>query len=332
MKVPTGRLEQSEVRGAADRSSVTYCKRLLFACFALAVFHFPTLACAQFTDPRKYENTSVGTNQLELSYSYVHANASIDTSLIITGARFRLNQGTITYTRYFGVLHRLMWVEAGIPVAGLGGSISGTNIHGSTTGAGDSSYALAMLLKGGPALTAAQFERYKPTTTLGVSLTITAPTGLYQPRKILNLGSERWYFKPEIALSHPFGSEQKWDFDAYANVYLYTDNTSYHGSEILRQQPLPGVEGHISHSFSNSLWASLDTRYSFRGTTFVSGVPQNNAQQNFILGSEMNISFNARNSLVFEFAKALVHNNGPALVGLSVKYDYTWARSTGKSR
>jgi hypothetical protein len=307
-------------------------KRLPFTCLALAALYFPNQACAQFNDPRAYENTPVGTNQLELGYAYVHANASIDTSLIITGAQFNLNQGTIDYTRYFGLLHRLMWVEAGVPVAGLGGSVSGTNIHGSVTGVGDSSYSLAMLLKGGPALSVAQFEHYEPTTTLGASLTITAPTGLYNPNKILNLGSDRWSFKPEIALSHPFGPEQKWVFDCYGSVYFYTDNTTYHGKELLRQEPLPGVEGHISYSFNDSIWASLDTRYSFRGTTVVDGVPQNNAQQNFILGSEVNVSLNARNSLVFEFAKALVHNNGQALTGFSVRYDYTWVRSTGRSR
>ena len=301
--------------------------RLLFACFALAVLHVPNPACAQFTDPRTYENTPVGTNQLELSYAYVHANTSIDTSLVITGAQFNVNQGIIDYTRYFGCLHRLMWVEAGVPLAGLNGSISGTNIQGSVTGAGDTSYQLAMLLKGGPALSVTQFETYKPTTTLGISLTITAPTGLYRPNKILNLGSDRWSFKPEIALSHPFGPEQKWVLEAYANAYFYTDNTSYHGKEILRQEPLPGLEGHISYSFNDSLWASLDTRYSFRGPTYVDTVNQNNAQQNFILGSEVNVSLNPRNSLVFEFAKALVHNNGPAVVGFSVKYDYTWAKA-----
>ena len=302
-------------------------KRLLSVCFALAVLHVSNQACAQFTDARTYDNTPAGTNQLELDYAYVHANASIDTSLIITGAKFNLNQGTADYTRYFGLLHRLMWVEAGVPIAGLGGSITGTNIHGSTTGAGDSNYALAMLLKGGPALSVAQFKDYKPTTTLGVSLTITAPTGLYHANKILNLGSDRWSFKPEIALSHPFGPEQKWEFDAYANAYFYTDNTSYHGREILRQEPLPGVEGHISYSFNDRLWASVDTRYSFRGTTLLNGVTQNNAQQNFILGSEMNISLNPRNSLAFEFAKALVHQNGPAFVGFSVKYDHTWGKA-----
>jgi len=301
-------------------------KRLFLACLALAVLHVPHRAWAQFNDAHSYDNTPVGTNQVELAYSYVHANASLDTALIIPGAKLDLNQGMISYARYFGLFHRLMWVEAGVPVAGLTGSISGTRIQGSTTGAGDSSYQAAMLLKGGPALTVEQFENYKPTTILGVSFTITTPTGLYRANKILNLGAERWAFKPEFALSHPFGAEQKWQFEAYANVYFYTDNTSYHGREILRQEPLPGFEGHITYSFNNSLWASVDTRYSFRGTTFVNGVGQNNAQQNFVLGTEMNVSINARNSLLFEFAKPLVHQNGPVLVGFTVKYDYTWGK------
>ena len=47
----------------------------------------------------------------------------------------------------------------------------------------------------------------------------------------------------------------------------------------------------------------------------------------FVLGgpvfeSKMNASLKHRNTPVFEFAKALVHQNGPALVGCSVKYDY----------
>ena len=296
----------------------------LFACFALTLLVVPDRAYTQFTDPRTYPNAPVGMNQLELGYAYAHANASVDTSLIVTGAKVNLHQGTIDYTRYFGFLHRLAWVEAVVPIAGLEGSVTGTNIQGSTSGAGDSSCTVAMLLKGGPALTADQFKDYEQTTTLGASLAIAVPTGLYHSDKILNLGSDRWSFKPELGLSHPFGYEQKWALDAHANVYFYTDNSSYRGREILRQHSLPGVEGHISYLFNDTLWASVDTRYSFRGTTFLNGVNQSNAQQNFILGSEVNVSLNSRNSVIFEFAKAAVHENGPALTGFSLKYDYTF--------
>jgi hypothetical protein len=304
-------------------------RRRLFVWFALAILFGPGRARAQFTDARNYENSPTGVNQLELSYAYVHANASIDTSLVIAGAGLDLNQGTLNYTRYFGLFHRLMWVEEGIPVAGLSGSIAGTTIQGSTAGVADSSFGFAALLRGGPALSEAEFEHYKPTTTVGVSLSVVAPTGSYRADQILNLGADRWSFKPEIALSHPFGPEQKWQVDAYANAYFYTDNTTFHGKEILRQQPLPGFEGHISYSLNDSLWVSFDTRYSFRGTTFVDGVDQNNAQQNVILGSEINVSINSKSSVLFEFAKAAVHQNGPEFTGFAVKYDYTWSRAAG---
>jgi hypothetical protein len=295
-------------------------------CFALVIFHFPGQLYGQFTDPRTYDNTPVGANQLELVYSYAHANASIDTSLVVARAEVNLNQGTTYFTRYFTFFRRLAWAQAGVPLAGLDGSVSATNIHLSSTGTGDSGYQFAMLLKGGPALSAAKFASYKPATTIGTSLTITAPTGLYHADRLLNLGSNRWSFKPEFAISHPFGARKKWEFDGYANAYFYTDNTAYHGTEILRQQPLPGLEGHISYSFTSSLWASLDTRYSFGGDTFVNGVNQNNPQQNFILGSEINLYLNSQNSLVFEFAKALAHQNGPTATGFAVKYLLSWEK------
>jgi Putative MetA-pathway of phenol degradation len=301
-------------------------KRLRFVWFALAILRFPDQVYAQFAEAHHYDNAPVGVNQLELAYAYAHSDASIDTSLVVAGAKFNLNQGTFTYTRYFAFLHRAAWVEASVPLADLSGSISGTNVQGSITGSGDSSYAVTALLKGGPALRADQFADYQPTTTVGMSLNITAPTGQYNSNKLLNLGSDRWSFKPEIAVSHPFGSEQKWQCDVYAHAYFFTDNTSYKGREILRQEPLPGLEGHVSYFFVHNAWASIDTLYSFRGATVINGVSQNDAQKNFTLGSEVNVSLNSRNSLVFQFAEALVHQNGPAVTGFAVKYSYSWGK------
>jgi hypothetical protein len=298
-------------------------KRPVILCVALAAH---TCIYAQFTDPRNYQNTPVGINQLELAYAYVRSNTSIDTSFIVSGAKFNLNQGLIDYTRYFALLHRLAWAQATIPIANLSGSITSADITGSTTATGDSAYTAGLLFKGGPALTPKQFANAETTTSIGLSLSTTAPTGQYDPNKLLNLGSDRWSFKPELAISKPFGPDQRWVFDAYANTYLYTNNDRYRGVEVLRQRALLGLEGHISYTFNNALWASLDTRYSFLGTTNVSGVNQNNSQQNFIVGSELVVSPNSRNSFTFEFAKAAIHKNGPALTGFAMKYDYTWGK------
>jgi hypothetical protein len=70
----------------------------------------------------------------------------------------------------------------------------------------------------------------------------------------------------------------------------------------------------------------LRSRYAFRGGTSVDGVAQDDAQRNFILGTELSASIDSRNSLLFVFAKALVYENAPAAVGVSVKYDFVWGK------
>ncbi|WP_052201136.1 transporter [Terriglobus sp. TAA 43] len=293
---------------------------------ALALAHSHNLVFAQFSDPRTYTNSPVDLNQIELMYAYVRSDASIDPSIIVGNAKFNLNQGVIAYTRYFGVRHRLTWIQPSIPIASASGSIAGTTISGDVNGAGDTSYQIGTLLKGGPALTASEFETYKPKTSIGASFTFTAPTGQYDHNRLLNLGSDRWSFKPEVGLSHPFGPEQKWVIDAYVNSYFFSDNTMYRGAEVLKQMPLPGVEAHLSYSLNNSVWASLDIRYSFRGDTLINGVNQDNVQRNFIVGSQLNASINARSTLIFVYAHALVHDNGPNISGFAVRYDYVWGK------
>jgi hypothetical protein len=111
---PTGHAQYSTVMS----------ERSLFASLLLSVLCFSGQTRAQFTDAHTYDNTPMGINQIELSYAYLHANASIDNSLVIAGAKLNLYQGTFSYTRYFGLANRLMWVNAGVPVAGLSGEVT----------------------------------------------------------------------------------------------------------------------------------------------------------------------------------------------------------------
>ncbi len=103
----------------------------------------------------------------------------------------------------------------------------------------------------------AQFASYEPVTTVAVSLTITAPTGLYNSGRILNLGSNRWSFKPEIAVSHPFGPEHKWELTATPTPisipitilimgWKASGNTHYPGSKDTSATPSPPASGLLS--------------------------------------------------------------------------------------
>jgi len=184
--------------------------RVLLAFVVIAALCLPRFACGQFTDPRTYANTPADLNQLELDYAHATSNASIDTSLVISGAHLDLNQATASYTRTFGVLSSLAWIKASVPFASVSGHVSGTSLSHSVAGGADASLEIAALLVGAPALSAAEFETYQRTTTIGVSLVVTGPSGEYDPNKVVNLGSDRWSFKPQIGVSYPFGPEQKW--------------------------------------------------------------------------------------------------------------------------
>jgi hypothetical protein len=301
-------------------------RRVLLAFIAIGAFCFPRFGYAQFTDPRTYANTRADLNQLELDYAYANSNASLDTSLVISGAHLDLNQATAAYTRTFGILNSLAWIKASVPFASVSGHVSGTSLSGSVTGGADASLEIAALLVGAPALSAAEFETYQPTTTVGVSLTVTGPSGEYDPNKVVNLGSDRWSFKPQIGISYPFGPEQKWVADGNLYANFFTDNTAYHGREVLSQRPLPGLEAHISYNVTPDFWASLDTNYCFRGSTAVDGVGQNDAQKSLTVGAEASWAFNSRNSIALVFAKAVVHENAPAYTGVWLKYFYSWGR------
>ncbi len=114
-------------------------------------------------------------------------------------------------------------------------------------------------------------------TSLGVSLPVPAPTGQYDPTKLVNIGINRWAFKPEFGYSERWG---KWVLDGYAGCWLFTTNPDcfsqnqyYPGTRSQSQEPIGAFEGHLSYDFKPRMWASLDANFWFGGITSVNGVP-----------------------------------------------------------
>ena len=91
----------------------------------------------------------------------------------------------------------------------------------------DSVVRVSVNLVGGPAMSLPQIRQrqWRQKTLLGVSLKVVAPTGQYDPTKLVNLGSNRWTFKPELGFSQAFGGH--WVFDAYASVWFFTENPEF---------------------------------------------------------------------------------------------------------
>lgn len=67
---------------------------------------------------------------------------------------------------------------------------------------------LSWLVRGAPAATIAQLAHAPRRTILGTSINVVAPVGEYSPEALINLGTNRWAFRPEFTVSQPIA--QRW--------------------------------------------------------------------------------------------------------------------------
>jgi hypothetical protein len=109
-----------------------------------------------------------------------------------------------------------------------------------------------------------------------MSLKVIAPTGQYDPTKLINLGSNRWSIKPELGVSQRWGH---WMLDGYASVWIFTKNPDFFsrnefspGSSSQTQDPIAALETHLSYDVQPGLWVSLDANFWRGGRTSLDGV------------------------------------------------------------
>jgi hypothetical protein len=74
------------------------------------------------------------------------------------------------------------------------------------------------MLKGGKALAPKEFAARKPEALIGASVLVVVPTGQYDPQRLVNPGTNRWAFKPEIGISKPIN---RWTFEAMGGAWFF---------------------------------------------------------------------------------------------------------------
>lgn len=181
-------------------------------------------------------------------------------------------------------------------------------------------------LKGGPALPAAQFAQWKQKTLLGVSLKLVAPTGQYNPTRLVNWGINRWALKPEFGYSERWGH---WLLDAYAGAWLYTTNPAYYNipsPEPQQESPIGSIEGHLSYDFDKDrAWASLDGNFWFGGVTALNGIRNLQTKQTSSrLGGTVSLPFTKHQSIKIAYSRGAYVSFGGNYQNLQVAWQYSW--------
>jgi hypothetical protein len=278
---------------------------------------------AQELEPRAYSPAPVGVNFLIGSYSRSSGEVLLDPSIPVTNVSAKVQVSSIGYARTFGLFGRSS--SAGLVLPYVAGSLSGDVGEQRATvdrsGIGDARFRFVINLIGGPALTPKEFAAREPGTALGMSLNVVAPTGEYDPAKLINIGANRWSFKPDIGVTHEFGP---WFVEGSAGVWLFTDNTNFYGGNTKQQDPLYTYQLHGGYTFRPGLWLSADATYYTGGRTSVNGVYKDDEQANSRYGVTLSLPISREWSTKLSWSNGLAVRIAGDFTVWSIALQYRW--------
>jgi hypothetical protein len=273
----------------------------------------------------------VHSNAVTVTYSYQQGNIDTGGAVPITGAQANLDAPILTYYHSFSFFRRSANF-AGTLAYGVGnfsGTVVGAEKSAYRSGLLDASFRVSVNLLGGPAMPLNEFVKWKQKRLLGVSLRVVAPTGQYDPTKLINLGGNRWAFKPEVGYS---GRRGHWLIDGYGGVWFYTTNTEFFshnaffsGTRSQSQNPIGSFEGHLCYDFTGRRWISLDGNFWFGGATSINGV-QNlvTLQRSSRVGATGAFPITKHQSLKVSFSAGAYIKFGGDYKNVSAAWQYSW--------
>jgi hypothetical protein len=187
----------------------------------------------------------------------------------------------------------------------------------------------AVNLVGARAQTFAELLKNRPgRALLGASVRVTAPTGQYDPTRLINIGTNRWAFKPELGYMRRAGPLV---VDAYAGVWLFTSNEEFFAGGVTAplntrtQDPIAALEFHVSYDVKPKLWISADINYWRGGRTSINrGLQTETLQANSRLGVTGSVPLTRRQSLKVSYSDGVIVRIGGNFRIISIGWQYGW--------
>ena len=174
-------------------------------------------------------------------------------------------------------------------------------------------------LVGSPALSPQEFEKRKTKTVIGISVVIAAPLGQYDPKLLINIGTNRWSFKPQIGFSRAVRS---WTFDLYLGGYFFTENPNFLEGHTRHEAPIGATQVHISYTLRRGMWAGVDGIYYNGGRTTVDGVRGEDLQQNVRVGLTFALPVTHAQSLKFQYTRGAITRVGGNFTTVGLTYQF----------
>jgi hypothetical protein len=265
----------------------------------------------------------VGSQFVLLTYAYQTGDILTDSSLPLEDVNVKLHSGTLAYGRTFGLAgHQANLTVLSSYVQGrASGRVFEDLVEVRRSGLGDLRLRFFTNLIGSPALSPREFAAQKPRTVVGASVTVVAPTGQYDSRRLVNIGSNRWAFKPEVGLSIPRGH---WTVETAGGVWLFTTNNNFFGGSRRGQKPLASLQANVIYTLRSRMWLSGNATFYTGGRTVLNGLVNEDQQRNSRIGATFSMPLSQRQSIKVAWAKGVTARFGGRLNTVAVGWQYSW--------
>ena len=294
-----------------------------FALVMLALTGVTATARAQDIEPRAYSNAPIGVNFLIVGYVYTQGGLSFDSAIPVTDAKLKTSNAVVGYARVFDFWGKSGKFDAIVPYTRLFGTADyqGEPVDRGVTGLARPAFRLSMNLYGSPALRLREFASWKQDLIIGASLQVSPPWNQYDASKIVNIGTERWSFKPEVGISKAMGP---WTLEMQAAATFFTDNDNFYGGKTRSQDPIYSLQGHVIYGFRSGKWLSVDATYFGGGRTTIDDGLNNDMQQNWRLGATLAVPVNRLNSIKFYASSGVSARTGNSYDAVGLAWQYRW--------
>ena len=293
--------------------------------WALAAACLAWLAAVQAQDiePRSYSNAPVGVNFAIAGLADARGALEFDPATRLTNAKISTQSAIFAYARSLDLWGLSGKFDAILPYAAVSGTalFNGAPVERNVDGPVDPRFRLSANFYGAPALGLKEFRNYRQDLIVGASLQVSVPLGQYDPSRLVNIGNNRWSFKPELGVSKALGA---WTVEGKLAGIFYTENRDFFGGHRRAQDPIYALQANAIYSFPSGIWASLDATYYTGGRTTIDGDRGDDLQQNWRVGATLAFPLDARNSLKISASSGVSARTGNNFDLVGVAWQYRW--------
>lgn len=284
----------------------------LKAVFALMICClWVTDGAAQEITPRLFWPTPKGTKVLVAGYAYATGGIFFDSSIPIEGTNADVNTGVLAYMQSLDLWGRTSNILLSLPysMGKVTGLLEDRPESSDFSDFGDLSVTLNVNLSGAPTMNREEFLAFRanPRPLFGASLKLIAPTGHYDPDRLINVGSNRWTAR--LKLGTALILNPSWLLEFSASGWFFGDDPDFINGRK-EQDPLFTLESNLIKRIRPGLWASLDVTYYRGGRQSLAGTELNNLQKNLKVGGTMVIPFLGRHAIKIGYANGVITRYG----------------------